>query len=100
MTVVAVKFGINWMVSTHMPLTRHDAIAADCSIGHLFLLTCLLRGMTGRKINYAVCSKFLLTCLLRGMTTMAEFKQMLYDVSTHMPLTRHDGKGVTLCLHG
>ena len=35
------------VVSTHMPLARHDRIAAKkLSFQQMFLLTCLLRGMT------------------------------------------------------
>ena len=58
------------MVSTHMPLTRHDKIPLLNIQGNMFLLTCLLRGMTDKSIYCFVSSSFLLTCLLRGMTTM------------------------------
>ena len=33
---------------------------------------------------------FLLTCLLRGMTMMLRMRNSLTSVSTHMPLARHD----------
>ena len=78
-------------VSTHMPLARHDAYMiqnipsrfrfyshASCeawpttgssaALSNLFLLTCLLRGMTPSPWPPAVLLRFLLTCLLRGMT--------------------------------
>ena len=53
-----------------MPLTRHDKIPLLNIQGNMFLLTCLLRGMTDKSIYCFVSSSFLLTCLLRGMTTM------------------------------
>ena len=34
--------------------------------------------------------KFLLTCLLRGMTGRNQDRQGYCNVSTHMPLARHD----------
>ena len=56
-------------VSTHMPLARHDWILFLELPGRLFLLTCLLRGMTYSSLDAAAILKgFLLTCLLRGMT--------------------------------
>ena len=82
------------IVSTHMPLARHDVFSEDhdagsdrfyshasCEAWHsvhihttslkLFLLTCLLRGMTYCKRHGFHSCKFLLTCLLRGMTVNA-----------------------------
>ena len=44
-----ITFKINafTVISTHMPLARHDLIASPAlSSGRIFLLTCLLRGMT------------------------------------------------------
>ena len=78
-------------VSTHMPLARHDIASLilsnslHCFYSHasceawlgrwleyirlkLFLLTCLLRGMTNSVIKQILFCWFLLTCLLRGMT--------------------------------
>ena len=110
------KFPVNepaTEVSTHMPLARHDSnpVCAP-STGFLFLLTCLLRGMTAKlykitKSNLFLltcllrgmtlnCAKqyhifrFLLTCLLRGMTQRKVVSLVLVVVSTHMPLARHD----------
>ena len=52
-----------------MPLARHDDINTNCCVDATeFLLTCLLRGMTGAGESYAFADTFLLTCLLRGMT--------------------------------
>ena len=58
-------------VSTHMPLARHDMMAA-------FSI-------------WAFCT-FLLTCLLRGMTYPVFCVVNSVPVSTHMPLARHDAK--------
>ena len=33
---------------------------------------------------------FLLTCLLRGMTDMPNMAMLIDVISTHMPLARHD----------
>ena len=56
-------------VSTHMPLARHDVAASSLlRFNSLFLLTCLLRGMTLTDTEKALCA----------------------SVSTHMPLARHD----------
>ena len=84
-------------VSTHMPLARHDETRKqDCERIRLFLLTCLLRGMTisfpnsqllhyvsthmplarhdkNALYSYGDKRKFLLTCLLRGMTPLARY---------------------------
>ena len=38
------------MVSTHMPLARHDNIYTGTLRACLFLLTCLLRGMTNNPV--------------------------------------------------
>ena len=59
-------------VSTHMPLARHDVFPLP---------------------NKPTKQMFLLTCLLRGMTYMPEILLDYYYVSTHMPLARHDGRG-------
>ena len=57
------------IVSTHMPLARHDFISS------ILPLTSAL---------------FLLTCLLRGMTPLLSVRYQSWQVSTHMPLARHD----------
>ena len=100
-------------VSTHMPLARHDLIKIDGCFTSEFLLTCLLRGMTGNasliSLRFFVSTHmplarhdvrilhllmlhilFLLTCLLRGMTPPREQSCIPFCVSTHMPLARHD----------
>ena len=57
----------------------------------MFLLTCLLRGMTLQYIrSNEDMIEFLLTCLLRGMTHMLHLSIIHILVSTHMPLARHD----------
>ena len=79
----------------------------------MFLLTCLLRGMTPGTVHSeyrppvsthmplarhdvlarkVACGAlvFLLTCLLRGMTSVESATAGLLLVSTHMPLARHD----------
>ena len=55
-----------------------------------FLLTCLLRGMTGYIHTIRAHHKFLLTCLLRGMTDHIRKQKYKAGISTHMPLARHD----------
>ena len=57
------------MVSTRMPLAKHDS-------AHSF--------------NIPSCLSFLLTCLLRGMTVVFRVLLLHPFVSTHMPLARHD----------
>ena len=37
-----------------------------------------------------ISDKFLLTCLLRGMTQVVTILFLSCDISTHMPLARHD----------
>ena len=74
-----------------MPLARHD-ICNRISAAPLcrFLLTCLLRGMTVSCRPCRLHWVFLLTCLLRGMTNDNGNIIWNKDVSTHMPLARHD----------
>ena len=79
------------VVSTHMPLARHDRnslLLISCV--NSFLLTCLLRGMTVYWQDALFVSRFLLTCLLRGMTPRQFPAWCQCQVSTHMPLARHD----------
>ena len=77
-------------VSTHMPLARHDIDDQKKEELSKFLLTCLLRGMTHVAQKNTVFLVFLLTCLLRGMTKYTGGQQKRNEVSTHMPLARHD----------
>ena len=52
-----------------MPLARHDdETLRETGHGGVFLLTCLLRGMTMCLNVRTENRRFLLTCLLRGMT--------------------------------
>ena len=90
MTFTAAKMGEVVVISTHMPLARHDGAEttgtestvdfyshASCEAWLLhsgkiidnvkFLLTCLLRGMTSLTTTQTRTWPFLLTCLLRGM---------------------------------
>ena len=86
------------IVSTHMPLTRHDGGLWNELSGRIeFLLTCLLRGMTrNRWQNRDQKPVFLLTCLLRGMTLLRVIFFVVSEVSTHMPLARHDASASAL----
>ena len=61
----------------------------------VFLLTCLLRGMTERTWDIRLRTKFLLTCLLRGMTYLLYDFLFFINISTHMPLARHDAPQTT-----
>ena len=79
-------------VSTHMPLARHDSKTVLIFSVSVFLLTCLLRGMTDTGKVMVVLDEFLLTCLLRGMTRLAQHFHAIPGVSTHMPLARHDSQ--------
>ena len=58
------------VISTHMPLARHDFKRLTEINKSQFLLTCLLRGMTTPERNTVLPGQFLLTCLLRGMTSI------------------------------
>ena len=74
-----------------MPLARHDlqrTSTKPCLM--VFLLTCLLRGMTTIAGTDITTITFLLTCLLRGMTKYRNGINGNTYVSTHMPLARHD----------
>ena len=73
-----------------MPLARHDCSYGVLKRTLLFLLTCLLRGMTTLTLHKNGRTRFLLTCLLRGMTGMGKTVATALSVSTHMPLARHD----------
>ena len=82
-------------VSTHMPLARHDIPEYNIyRYEHQFLLTCLLRGMTSSAADQLRTDQFLLTCLLRGMTPNGNSFRRNSGVSTHMPLARHDDDSI------
>ena len=71
------------VVSTHMPLARHDEILHIWQKPIAFLLTCLLRGMTPPNHNSENHVPFLLTCLLRGMTTCNGLHKILISFYSH-----------------
>ena len=73
-----------------MPLARHDSRLFAVLTFALFLLTCLLRGMTWAWQYLRTIPEFLLTCLLRGMTCQNRLPLRNAEISTHMPLARHD----------
>ena len=79
------------VVSTHMPLTRHDVVFTAAYISrevstHMPLTRHDKKGI----INGCYQLMFLLTCLLRGMTFSDFDFERNVVVSTHMPLARHD----------
>ena len=79
-------------VSTHMPLARHD-LASKFASSRLDVSTHmpLARHDKGQPLHASFNALFLLTCLLRGMTCEALRNGIRYAcVSTHMPLARHD----------
>ena len=55
-----------------------------------FLLTHLLRGVTGYAVTDVAGQLFLLTHLLRGVTAYFWLFKYTLDVSTHTPLARCD----------
>ena len=78
-------------VSTHMPLARHDLGGLGrFGCGRVFLLTCLLRGMTSRtEIHSAEIAVSTHMPLARHDKMMGDYSRYT-TVSTHMPLARHD----------
>ena len=44
------------------------------------------------RLTIAVRTEFLLTCLLRGMTDNPDAGDKDKQISTHMPLARHDNE--------
>ena len=105
-----------------MPLARHDVAGitnkktihnfyshASCEAwpwppylvtgAFVFLLTCLLRGMTKASVTACLRLTFLLTCLLRGMTAAGGSQETNDDISTHMPLARHDYRHIAVVEH-
>ena len=91
MTFLQVSCFFVYGISTHMPLARHDVLRPSMvDVSDAFLLTCLLRGMTTIPTRTTKTNKFLLTCLLRGMTRSFIASRAVTEISTHMPLARHD----------
>ena len=79
------------VISTPMPLARHDRASRSWSRGcRIFLLPCLLRGMTIHPQLLTCPPRFLLPCLLRGMTFSFRLWKRQPHISTPMPLARHD----------
>ena len=50
--------------------------------------------MTGTRRRNGENHRFLLTCLLRGMTRLNGDEVNANNVSTHMPLARHDANTI------
>ena len=77
-------------VSTHMPLARHDHIVIDFKFVKMFLLTCLLRGMTFDYRAIGMCI-FVSTHMPLARHDLKRLRlHSPRKVSTHMPLARHD----------
>ena len=74
-----------------MPLARHDMKASrDVMDVITFLLTCLLRGMTGAAVRIRVYPHVSTHMpLARHDVWLGKIKRTV-GVSTHMPLARHD----------
>ena len=78
-------------ISTHMPLARHDKFPAHYRkylkyfYSHASCEAWLFSAHA--RISF---STFLLTCLLRGMTWPSAINFLIFSISTHMPLARHD----------
>ena len=73
-----------------MPLARHDLICLFIDIHIMFLLTCLLRGMTLLPIYmiYPLMVSTHMPLARHDEEMQTQTKTIL--VSTHMPLARHD----------
>ena len=78
------------LVSTHMPLARHDAVVLPVIFPCAVSTHMPLARHDGHVRPKHTLSWFLLTCLLRGMTLNRDVKRNIGKVSTHMPLARHD----------
>ena len=79
------------IISTHMPLARHDSGEVITSMSptistHMPLARHDLSSPTLKLFRFS----FLLTCLLRGMTPLFFWYLCSLYISTHMPLARHD----------
>ena len=78
-------------ISTHMPLARHDR--KDCILSHSlyhFYSHASCEAWLSLLVLKETTEVFLLTCLLRGMTTEEVDNSKMFMISTHMPLARHD----------
>ena len=64
--------------------------APTCGGSVPFLLTRLLRGVTGKSLLVQGRAEFLLTRLLRGVTKVTEGLVDTTQISTHTPLARRD----------
>ena len=110
-----------FFVSTHMPLARHDQTTkgnkrifygfyshASCeawlrygklwSMNSLFLLTCLLRGMTYPRELEIWIERFYSHASCEAWRTGQWQTKINTKVSTHMPLARHDKKCYIIAL--
>ena len=79
------------IISTHMPLARHDmrSLARSTYFGISTHMPLARHDITW--FTYVLSpATFLLTCLLRGMTKKAYRLKSWTTISTHMPLARHD----------
>ena len=87
-------------VSTHMPLARHDFSQLLSTYIHSVSTHMPLARHDVWGLHIFVCKKwFLLTCLLRGMTGGTCYTVFSVCVSTHMPLARHDALSGYLYTH-
>ena len=84
-------------VSTHMPLARHDFLVVFLNFILVFLLTCLLRGMTITGNQIDVVNLVSTHMPLARHDVAVPVMRDAYQVSTHMPLARHDYKHENVC---
>ena len=81
-------------ISTHTPLARRDIFRVTIIRKIIqFLLTRLLRGVTGHGHLLDGLRAFLLTRLLRGVTSERTRFPVAFTISTHTPLARRDQIG-------
>ena len=92
MTQLYLRSGQHRIISTHMPLARHDGCCSHSFGGsHGFLLTCLLRGMTViDKPDCAYPFNFYSHASCEAWLILLAERIRLPVISTHMPLARHD----------
>ena len=79
-----------------MPLARHDVTGKGHATDDLFLLTCLLRGMTFPLTSTSILRHVSTHMPLARHDRKAEEMTVCITVSTHMPLARHDEKGTKI----
>ena len=78
-------------ISTHMPLARHDRMVLCIFQRYWYFYShASCEAWRTRHIRKGESHEFLLTCLLRGMTGQLRGFAWFYQISTHMPLARHD----------